>query len=296
LISFVSKWQTKKKNMKTFVKYLIAIVYFALTLNVFGQNNNFPFEVNKTGRGSQSIIFIPGFACSGEVWDETKVNFEKSYTCYTLTMAGFAGVAPQNDPKFQAWESGIATYIQQNEISNPIIIGHSMGGGLAMALAADYPQLISKIIVVDALPCLSALLDPSFKSKENNDCNEIVSQMTAATNEEFYQMQKQAIPQLLANTSKQALVVNWSVMSDRATFAKMYCDFLNTDLREKIATVKCPSLILLESYFINFKPAISEEFKRLKTANLQYASKGLHFIMYDDTEWYNKQLISFINQ
>ena len=243
-----------------------------------------------------SLIFIPGFSCSGEVWNETISVFENNYTCYILTMAGFAGVPPQSDPTFQSWEKGIANFIEQFKIEKPVIIGHSMGGGLAMALAADYPQLISKIVVVDALPCLAALMDISFKSKDTNDCSAIISQITSATNDEFYQMQKKSVPQMLADTSKQTLVVDWSVKSDRKTLAEMYCDFSNTDLREKTALIECPALILLESYFVNFKPAINEQFKNLKTANIQYATKGLHFIMYDDTEWYNEQLISFIKQ
>lgn len=282
--------------MKKFVSFTIVIIFFALTINAYGQENNFPFEVKKTGEGKQSLIFIPGFSCSGEVWNETTSVFEKDYTCYVLTMAGFAGVPPQSDPTFQSWENGIANFIEQFKIEKPVIIGHSMGGGLAMALAADYPQLISKIVVVDALPCLAALMDISFKSKDTNDCSAIISQFTSATNEEFYQMQKKSVPQMLADTSKQTLVVDWSVKSDRKTLAEMYCDFSNTDLREKTVLIECPALILLESYFVNFKPAINEQFKNLKTANIQYATKGLHFIMYDDTEWYNEQLISFIKQ
>ena len=285
--------------MKQFAKLSIVIAFTALTLHAFGQNNNYPFEVIISGKGSQSIIFIPGFACSGKVWDETKILYENNYTCYTLTMAGFAGVPPQSKPTkatFHSWEKDIAAYIQQNKIDKPIIIGHSMGGGLAMALAADYPELLSKIIVVDALPCLPALMNPSFQVNENNDCGAMVSQITSAANEQFYQMQKQTIPRLLADTSKQELVVDWSVKSDRTTFAEMYCDFSNTDLRMKISAVTCPALILLESQFANFKPAINEQFKNMKTANLQYAAKGLHFIMYDDKEWYDKQLKSFIKQ
>ena len=282
--------------MKKFVSFTIVIIFFALTINAYGQENNFPFEVKKTGEGKQSLIFIPGFSCSGEVWNETTSVFEKDYTCYVLTMAGFAGVPPQSDPTFQSWEKGIANFIEQFKIEKPVIIGHSMGGGLAMALAADYPQLISKIVVVDALPCLAALMDISFKSKDTNDCSAIISQFTSATNDEFYQMQMKSVPQMLADTSKQTLVVDWSVKSDRKTLAEMYCDFSNTDLREKTVLIECPALILLESYFVNFKPAINEQFKNLKTANIQYATKGLHFIMYDDTEWYNEQLFSFIKQ
>lgn len=279
--------------MKKYI-LIIALLFSALCLNVFAQTKQYPFEVLKTGKGKQSIIFIPEFASSGNVWNETKAVFEKDFTCYTLTMAGFAGVKSQPNPSFENWKNEIANYIKNNKIEKPIVIGHSMGGGLALAIAADYPDLIGKIVVVDALPCLAALSDPSFKSKENNDCSPMVTQMTAMNEKQFYDMQKQTMPRLLADTSKLEMVVDWSVKSDRVTFAQMYCDFFNIDLRAKIAAIKCPSLILLESYFINLKPAIEEQYKNLRTANFQYANKGMHFIMYDDREWYLEQLGNFL--
>ena len=279
--------------MKKYI-LIIALLFSALCFNVFAQTKSYPFEVSKTGKGKQVIIFIPGFASSGDVWNETRANFEKDFTCYTLTMAGFAGVSPQPDASFENWKNQIAHYLKANQIEKPIVIGHSMGGGLALALAADYPELISKIVVVDALPCLGAMMDPSFKSKENNDCSPMINQITAMSDAQFLEMQKTNIPRLVADVSKQDLIINWGIKSDRKTFAGVFCDFANTDLRDKISTIKCPSLILLESYFVNFKPTIEAQYKNLKTANLQYANKGLHFIMYDDKEWYLSQLNNFI--
>lgn len=281
--------------MKKLKSLLILMLVLAAVCNIWGQDKTYPFEVKKTGKGNQSIIFIPGFASSGEVWNETITKFEENFTCYTLTMAGFAGVRPQAEASFKDWEKEIASYIKNNQIEKPIIIGHSMGGGLALAIAADYPELVSKIVIVDTLPCLSALSNPNFTSKENNDCSSAISRLTAMPDEQFRQIQSQAIPLLLADPSMQEIVIGWSMKSDRKTFAKMYCDFSNTDLREKIKSVKCPTLILLESYFINFKPAIEDQYKNLKNANMQYASKGLHFIMYDDKEWYFNQLHNFLS-
>lgn len=280
--------------MKKYIILIIAFLFSALCLNVFGQTKQFPFEVLKTGSGDQSIIFIPGFASSGDVWNETRATFENQFTCYTLTMAGFAGRKAQPNASFENWKTGIANYIQDNNIQKPILIGHSMGGGLALAIAADYPDLISKIVIVDALPCLAAVTDPTFKSKENNDCSTAVNQMTGMTNDQFLDMQKQTMPRLLQNQSKLDMVVDWSVKSDRTTFGQMFCDFYNIDLRDRIAQIKCPALILLESYFINLKPTIEDQYKNLKTANFQYATNGLHFIMYDDTAWYLGQLSTFL--
>jgi pimeloyl-ACP methyl ester carboxylesterase len=279
----------KKYRILTFL-----LLFTALCLNVFGQTTAYPFEVKKSGKGKQAIIFIPGFASSGDVWNETRAKFEKDYTCYTLTMAGFAGVPPQADPTFKKWTAGIAAYISDNNIEKPVLIGHSMGGALAMAVAADFPALPGKIVVVDALPCLAALMNPSFQSKEQPDCMGMINQMTAMPDEQFQQMQQTAISRLLADTLKRPVVINWSLASDRKTFGSMYCDFYNTDLREKISQISCPSLILLESYFLNIKSAIENQYKNLPGAKLQYASKGLHFIMYDDTDWYLTQLDNFL--
>ena len=280
--------------MKKYIFLAIALLFSVLSSNVFAQTKSHPFEVVKSGKGKQSIVFIPGFASSGDVWQETKAIFEKEFTCYTFTMAGFAGVPSQPNASFKNWETEIVNYILANRIEKPIIVGHSMGGGLAMAIAADYPELISKIVVVDALPCLSALRDPSFKSQQNNDCTSMNNEIITMSEDDFLQMQKRNMTMLLADASKQDEVISWSMKSDRKTFSEMYCDFSNTDLRDKIGAIKCPSLILLESGFANYKTSIEVQFVHLKTANFQYAAKGLHFIMYDDAAWYLAQLTNFI--
>jgi len=94
--------------------------------------------VKISSKGNQFIIFIPGFACSGEVWNETKSAFENDYTCHVLTMAGFSGVPAQVKPSFETLEKGIAVYIKDNKITRPIVIGHSMGE----VLPSHWPQII----------------------------------------------------------------------------------------------------------------------------------------------------------
>ena len=273
---------------------IIALIFALLVaLNVFPQAK-YPFEVKISGEGTKNIVLIPGLSCSGDVWNETVVRYKKEYKCYTITFHGFAGVKADSTNNYKNWETNIANYITDNKIVKPIIIGHSIGGAMALLLAADYPNLISKIIVVDALPCLGAIQNPAFVADKNPDCSSFVKKFQSMNDEQFYQGQKKMMPSLMADTIHLEQAIQWSVKSDRKTIAEIYCQFLNTDLRETITTVKCPSLILLESYFANIKPAIAEQYKNLKTADLEYANKGLHFIMYDDTDWYFKQIDNFL--
>lgn len=153
-------------------RLLLILMLLGTSLLIFAQD--YPFSVVKSGTGKQTVIFIPGFACSGDVWTETVSVLKDSYTCYVLTMAGFSGVAPEECPSFERWKMQIAKFIKEERIEKPIIVGHSMGGGLVLAIAAEFPELTGKIVIVDALPCLMALTVPDFKSASDNDCTDLL--------------------------------------------------------------------------------------------------------------------------
>lgn len=57
---------------------LLAIIVLFNTSKASAMENVFPFDVKVSGQGKQSIIFIPGFACSGNVWKETVLRYEKT--------------------------------------------------------------------------------------------------------------------------------------------------------------------------------------------------------------------------
>ena len=247
-----------------------------------------------SGKGNKSIIFIPGFGCSGDVWKETLTQFEDEYTCYVLTLPGFAGVKPETDPTIKDWVEEVAQYIQQKKIDKPVIIGHSLGGVMAQWLAASHPDMISKIVVVDAVPCLPALSNATFQANDNPDCSMYVNNFSAMDEKQFYRMQKIGMASMVTDTSKIELITQWSLKSDRVTLARVFCQLMNTDTRTLLTAVKCPALILLEPSFKSIETVVSEQYKNLKGVKMEYADKGLHFIMYDDKDWYIQQLKSFL--
>ena len=276
------------------MKSVISIMLIALFSFSVKAQNVASFGVVKSGHGKQSVILIPGFTCSGRVWNETLKNLGAKYTCYTITFAGFAGQAPQANPEFLQWKKDLAAYIQKNKIEKPVIIGHSIGGVMAYLLAADYPDIISKIVVVDGLPCLSAMFNPAFVANEQADCSNFVTNFKSLSDKDFASRQKQSMPSMMADSTMRDTVVNWSVLSDRTTMGLIYCQFINTDARARLANIKCPSLVLLEPSFKGYE-AVQKQFELLKNVNIRYADKGLHFIMYDDKDWYLAQINEFLN-
>ncbi|WP_241148379.1 hypothetical protein [Bacteroides sp. An19] len=70
---------------------LLCVVLLGIIDTGFAQS----FSVQRVGNGKQAIILIPGFACSGEVWEQTVDSLQNNYSCYILTMPGFAGIPPE---------------------------------------------------------------------------------------------------------------------------------------------------------------------------------------------------------
>ncbi len=271
--------------------FFLSILLFTATLQ---SNASAPFHVSVSGKGKRAAILIPGFTCSGTVWDATVAQLSKTYTCHVITFPGFAGESAQADPHLSQWVGDIAAYIRTQHLDKPVIIGHSIGGGMAMMLAADYPELVARIVVVDALPCLGALQNPAYKADAHADCSRFINTYTAMSDSALLAQQTHTTTMLCADSSRQAQIVQWSMQSDRKTMGQIYCEFMNTDLRDTIAQVKCPALILLEPSFKMYEATMQQQFAKLAGAQIVYAQKGLHFIMYDDREWYLGQINSYL--
>lgn len=111
----------------------------------------FSVQVRGTGR---DVILIPGLAASSDVWQGT-VTAVPGYRYHILQVAGFAG-APVRGNASGKVVSGvadeIARYIVAKGLNRPVLVGHSMGGTIALMVASRRPGLIGKVMVVDITP------------------------------------------------------------------------------------------------------------------------------------------------
>src|SRR3569623_838556 len=79
------------------------------------------FSVKVSGAG-RPVIFIPGLASPGSVWDGTLAHLGGKVQAHVLTLAGFAGVKPIDQPFLQQVHDQIAQYIAAPHLAHPIIV------------------------------------------------------------------------------------------------------------------------------------------------------------------------------
>lgn len=270
----------------------ILLLLFALSITHAEANQ--PFDVQQYGRVGSVIVLIPGYASSPDVWSSTIAALQNEHRLYVLHFAGFAGKPAAPHPSFDHWSLRVSQWLQALSEQEVTLVGHSMGGVMALRLAAELPEKVTRVVVVDALPCLSALNNPNFKANPDFSCEPSIRQMTALSDSAFRAMQQQGAPWLVNDVVWQQKLVDWSMQSDRYTLAAVYCSFLQTDLRPQLAQIKAQVLVQLEAPFTGYQSAIAAQYAQLKGVQLAYAPKGLHFVMIDAADWYFDSLAAFL--
>lgn len=279
--------------MKKFIITVGMITVIAAAL--FGQNH--AIRVSKEGNGS-AILFFPGFTTPGSVWKETVKSLKGKYQSHLLSYAGFNGIAPIKMPWYESIKNETLQYIANENLSDIIIIGHSMGGTLAIDIAATIPAKVKKIILVDALPCMRDLMMPGVSADQIKYESPYNQQMLKQTPEVIAQNAKMMAEFMTMTKEKVDTLVRWSTIADRETFVYGYTDLLKLDLRDTLAHVTAKTLILGASFPDEKTVAATfeKQFAKLRNRTLTIAPASKHFIMFDQPQWFYDQVNTFLAQ
>jgi len=117
-----------------------------------GQVGTLKFEVH--GTHGRPVILIPGLEGGPWVWKDTIGRLEKDHVVYAVTLAGFDGMpAPaRKSGLIDQADASLLALIEQQHIDKPVLVGHSLGGTLALRFAGEHAKLISGVVAVDGLP------------------------------------------------------------------------------------------------------------------------------------------------
>lgn len=101
------------------------------------------------GETGKPIIILHGLFGTSDNWQTLGKEFSKNHKVY-LVDARNHGLSPHDDEmSYVAMANDLKELIELEKIEKPIVIGHSMGGKIAMYFAQLYPELLDKLIVVD---------------------------------------------------------------------------------------------------------------------------------------------------
>lgn len=293
-----------KKLKTTLLLFCLSLVVSQLLAN------EKPHIITKVVGKGQPVIMIPGLTCDGSVWDETIEAMGKNYQYHVMTLPGFAGNAPLEDLEagfFKQVEAMVLDYIDENNIEKPIIIGHSLGGFMALNIAIKRPGLPSKLVIVDSLPYLTQVQMPQATNPEQ--AKQMAKQMTtmvlASANQpraNKVAYQKQMLQTMILDKDKIDIAAGWGADSDTPTVAQSMYEMYTTDIREELSQIKVPTLVL--GAWVAYQPygstrestmkIYTDQYEKLPNVTVDMTDIGNHFIMWDDPEYFYGWLKKFL--
>ena len=246
------------------------------------------FSVTVVGNGPD-VILIPGLAGSRDVWRGT-VAANPGYRYHLVQVAGFAGTPARGNargPVVAPLAEEIYRYIAANRLSRPALVGHSMGGILAMTIAARHPRQIGKVMVVDMQPQPAALVGSTAAGVRG--LAEVLRQLSGTEDGRW-----------LVDSAIRMFGVpeNARSRSDRDVVSRAAHELALTDLTPELPKITAPLTVVYASLDDRIRPAVDRNFRSAYAAKpgtrFVRIDKSGHMIMYEQPAKFSQALQAFL--
>jgi pimeloyl-ACP methyl ester carboxylesterase len=105
----------------------------------------------ESGQG-QPMILLHGIFGSSDNWLTPAKLLSSQFHTFALDLRNHGQSPHEESFNYPVMAADVLEFIEANKITNPVIVGHSMGGKVAMNFALAYPDKLQKLIVVDIAP------------------------------------------------------------------------------------------------------------------------------------------------
>lgn len=126
-----------------------------LTLNIDGQQLRMAYMdvTPKDWDGKRAAVLLHGKNFYGSYWENTiKALTAAGYRVIVPDQLGFGKSAkPDIDYSFDLLARNTIHLLDQLQVQQAVIVGHSMGGMLAVRLARNYPERVSRLVLEDPI-------------------------------------------------------------------------------------------------------------------------------------------------
>ena len=107
---------------------------------------------SKIEGSGQPLLILHGFLGMSDNWKSLATQFAANFEVHTLDLRNHGRSLQSEEFSYEIMAQDIFEYCQVHDLANINIIGHSMGGKVAMLLATRHPDLVGKLIVADIGP------------------------------------------------------------------------------------------------------------------------------------------------
>jgi len=258
-------------------------------------------KVEVVGQG-RPVLMIPGLNSAGAVWTETCSALQPGVQCHIVQLPGFAGApAVATDNFLAGMRDRLLAYADDRRLARPAVIGHSLGGVLALQMAAEQPGRFDRLVIVDSLPFLAGLRGMTPEQAKGMAAG-MRQQMLGASKEQWEAGTRQGAGGMSRSPANTERIVAWGLASDRATTAQAMSELWGEDLRPLLPSITTPTLVLgawaayapMGATLESTQGIFTAQYAGLQDVKIAMSQAGHHFLMWDDADWLVGEVKGFL--
>ncbi|WP_222565621.1 alpha/beta fold hydrolase [Novilysobacter antarcticus] len=270
-------------------------------------------RIEVIGEGAP-VLMIPGLNSGADTWRETCLALRAPAAdhsgpglpiqCHLVQLPGFAGLAKVDGESFlPVMRDQLLDYVVEHNLQGMTVVGHSLGGSLALDMAIKQPDAFGKLVIVDSLPYFAAAQNPAATVAQITPMAEQMRSGMLGIDEAMYVAQTDASVLGMAQAPERVETLKqWGRNSDRTVTAQAMYELMTTDLRGELGAVSSPTLVL--GSWAAYKPygatqestrqIFVDQYAKLPGVRVEMSEAGYHFLMWDDPQWLQAQMRGFL--
>ncbi len=262
-------------------------------------------SVQTLGKGTP-VILVPGLSSPRAVWSGVVPALAKSHLVYVVQVNGFGGDDPRANLSpgiLDGIVGDLHTLIAQSKLGKPAIVGHSMGGLVALMLAKAHPEDVGKLMIVDSLPYIGEIFVPGATvAALEPQAKAMRAAMAAAYGKPANPAANEALAARMAlKPASRASVADWAAKADARVSAQAMYEDLTTDLRPDMASIAAPITLVYPWNAAGPTKPVADALYRKAYATAPHVTfvdigDAAHFVMLDQPVAFQAALDAFLRR
>lgn len=260
------------------------------------------------GEKGPVAVLIPGMSTPGAVWDDTVAAMKGNARLLVVTVRGFdgeRGTANEQEGAIDGIVADLAADLEARGLGSATIVGHSLGGLLALQFGLDHPDLAKSLLVVDALPFFGTVFDPNATLESIAPQAEGMRDMMIAGAEMMRAMGEkntdsgQGAMGMSVDEATRVTIANWSLDAEPFAVARLVYEDTMTDLRQEIAKLAMPVTVLhfaTGEHADMAKQRYATDYAALEGVRMVPVDDSAHFVQLDQPEIFRAELSALLSR
>ena len=239
----------------------------------------------REGRGEYEMVLIHGLGANASIWDDVLPYLRGTFKVWTYELHGHGTTRPMPDPTIAKEAAALGQFLVDNDIPRPVLVGHGMGGLIAMRFALDNPRDVERLVIIDAAPKQLATTADKTHVAESllKDYDRFVASRYLNYSPE-------------AELSDH--IVDMALRTDSASFISLVMSSFDFDLTDDLSRQAIPILVIGSAMFFphpdsNAQALDSMGYAAARTISFKRVAQTGHYIMLERPVYLASILLAF---